>query len=317
MYTMGYDITVGSYRVGMLDRVEIHRSTELLADTASIVLPGAEYNRALEVEGKLKRGDRVSISIGYRETGLREEFSGWLQRVATDGGSITLECEDDLFLFRRPLPDETLADVTLSDLLRKVVEGVGGGFSVDCDYTWTYGKFVISTATGYDVLKKVQEECGADIYIKDSTLHIHPPGAQTGEELLYDFALNVEDCDLTYRKAEERKVQVVVKALMPDGSVKEIEVGATGGDRVEVRSAAADDGSMKQRGEAELKRLSFDGYDGSVTTWLVPYCEPGCSAELHDADYEYKNGKYYVRAVTTEFSRDGGRRTLELGFRLS
>ena len=91
MYTMGYDITVGSYRVGMLDRVEIHRSTELLADTASIVLPGAEYNRALEVEGKLKRGDRVSISIGYRETGLREEFSGWLQRVATDGGSITLE----------------------------------------------------------------------------------------------------------------------------------------------------------------------------------------------------------------------------------
>ena len=47
MYTMTYDITVGNYRLGMLDKVEIHKSVELLADTATITLPGAEYNAAL------------------------------------------------------------------------------------------------------------------------------------------------------------------------------------------------------------------------------------------------------------------------------
>lgn len=317
MYTMGYDIQVGGFRLGMLDRVEIHRSVELLADTATVVLPASEYNAALNVEDSLHRGDRVSISIGYEETGLREEFTGWLQRIGTDGGDITLECEDDLFKFRVALPDAEYRDISLQDLLQKVADGVGGGYTVDCTYTWRYDRFVVHTATGYDVLKKVQEECGADIYLQGGVLHVHPPATLTGGEVLYDFSLNVEDCDLTYRRAEDRPVRVTVKALLPDGKVKELEVGPTGGDSVEVRSAASDDASMRERGEAELRRHSFDGYDGSVTTWLIPYVEPGYAAELHDRDYEYKDGRYFVNAVTTEFSRDGGKRTVELGFRLS
>lgn len=317
MYTMAYDIQVGGFRLGMLDKVEIHRSVELLADTATVTLPASEYNAALEVENRLRRGDRVSISIGYREAGLREEFSGWLQRVGTDGGNITLECEDDLFLFRVALPDAEYKNIGLQELLDKVVEGVGGGYAVDCSYTWRYAKFVVHTATGYDVLRKVQEESGADIYLKDGVLHVHPPATLAGEDVLYDFSLNVEGCDLTYRKAEDRKVRVTVKALLPDGKVKELEVGATGGDSIEVRSAASDDASMRERGEAELRRRSFDGYDGSITAWLLPYVEPGYAAELHDREYEYKDGRYFVNAVTTEFSKEGGKRTVELGFRLS
>lgn len=317
MYTMGFDIKIGDYLLGMLDKVEIHRSVELLADTATITLPASEYNRSLDVESKLRRGDAVSIKIGYVEVGLREEFTGWLQRIGTDNGNITLECEDDLFKFRVPLKDEELKNVSLETLLKKVIKGIGQTYKLECSYTWKYEKFVIHTATGYDVLKKVQEECGADIYIHADTLHVHPPASKVGEDVYYDFSMNVESCDLTYRRADDRKVRVVVKALLPDGKVKEYEVGATGGDRVEIRSASSDDASMKQRGEAEVKRLSFDGYDGDIITWLVPYIEPGCVADLHDADYEYKNGRYYVRAVTTELGSSGGIRKVELGFRLS
>ena len=74
---------------------------------------------------------------------------------------------------------------------------------------------------------------------------------------------------------------------------------------------------MKLRGEAEIKKFSFDGYDGTITTWLVPYIAPGDAAVLHDADYDYKDGRYFVRAVKTEFSSSGGTREVELGFRLS
>ena len=52
---MQYDIKVGEYTLGMLDKVEIHRSVELLADTATITLPAAQYNQALDVEMKLRR----------------------------------------------------------------------------------------------------------------------------------------------------------------------------------------------------------------------------------------------------------------------
>ena len=315
---MRFDIQVGSWKLGMVEKVSVRRSVEELADTAVITLPGAEYNAALQVEDKIHRGDRVIINLGYDEIGMVQEFVGWVQRVGTDGGAITLECEDDLYLFRKALPDAQLKNVTLAALLDHVVKGVGGGFTVDCSYSWTYQSFVISTATGYDVLKKVQEECGADIYIEGKTLHVHGPGEKVGNTVYYDFTKNVQESDLTYRRTEDRKVRVVVKALLPDGKVKEREYGTTGGDRVTVRAMASDDESMRLRGESEHKRLTFDGYDGNIVTWLVPYIKPGDKAELHDdPEYEYKDGAYYVRSVETEFSADGGKRTVELGYRLT
>ena len=313
---MKFDIEVGDYKLGMVEKVEIIRSVEQLADSAVVTLPGAEYNIALDVEQKIHRGDRIVINLGYEEIGMVQEFVGYVQRIGSDNGAITLECEDDLFLFRKALSDRQLANVSLATLLGMVVEGVGGGFKVDCSYSWTYEKFVISSATGYDVLRKIQEESGADIYIQDKTLHVHAPGEKVGSTIYYDFSQNVQDCDLTYRRTEDRKVRVVVKALLPDGKVKEKEYGTTGGDKITVKCASSDDASMKLRGESEHKRLTFDGYDGNIVTWLVPYIKPGDNAVLHDKDYDYKDGSYFVRAVQTEFSADGGRRTVELGYRL-
>ena len=314
---MKFDIEVGSYKLGMVEKVEIIRSVEQLADSAVVTLPAAEYNIALDVEQKIHRGDKIVINLGYDEIGMVQEFVGWVQRVGTDNGAITLECEDDLYLFRKALTDRQFTNVSLKSLLELVVEGVGGGFSIDCSYSWTYEKFVINNATGYDVLRKIQEECGADIYIHEKTLHVHAPGEKVGNTIYYDFSQNVQDCDLTYRRTEDRRVRVVVKALLPDGKVKQREYGTTGGDKVVVKCASSDDESMKLRGESEHKRLTFDGYDGNIVTWLVPYIKPGDKAVLHDKDYDYKDGSYFVRAVSTEFSADGGKRTVELGYRLT
>lgn len=317
MYTLDFEVKIGEFYLGMVDSITIHKSVELLADTCEIVLPAARLNKALEVEEQIKRGDEVSVSIGYKEVGIKEEFKGYLQRISTDGGSIKLFCEDDLFQFRKDLPNEELKKISLSDLLSKVVKGIGKNYKVNCSYTWVYDKFVIRDATGYDVLKKVQEECGADIYLKDGVLHIHPPGEVIGKERFYDFAVNIEEAELSFKRAEDKKVKVVVKAIMPDGKVKEIEVGSTGGEKIEVKCHASDTASMKARGEAEVKRRTFDGYDGSITTWLIPECNPGDTASIHDGDYTYKDGTYFVRSVTTEFSEGGGKRKVELGYRLS
>lgn len=317
MYTLDFEVKIGEFYLGMIDSITIHKSVELLADTCEIVLPAARLNKALEVEEQIKRGDEVSVSIGYKEVGIKEEFKGYLQRISTDGGSIKLFCEDDLFQFRKDLPNEELKKISLSDLLSKVVKGIGKNYKVNCSYTWVYDKFVIRDATGYDVLKKVQEECGADIYLKDGVLHIHPPGEVIGKERFYDFAVNIEEAELSFKRAEDKKVKVVVKAIMPDGKVKEIEVGSTGGEKVEVKCHASDTASMKARGEAEVKRRTFDGYDGSITTWLIPECNPGDTASIHDGDYTYKDGTYFVRSVTTDFSEGGGKRKVELGYRLS
>ena len=106
MYTLDFEVKIGEFYLGMIDSITIHKSVELLADTCEIVLPAARLNKALEVEEQIKRGDEVSVSIGYKEVGIKEEFKGYLQRISTDGGSIKLFCEDDLFQFRKDLPNE-------------------------------------------------------------------------------------------------------------------------------------------------------------------------------------------------------------------
>ena len=316
MYNMIFDIHIGDYRLGMIEKVQIQRSVEQLADTAVITLPAAQYGKALQVEERIHRGDPVIIKLGYKETGLKLEFDGWLQRISTDGGNITLHCEDDLFLLRKEMPDEVLSKVTLNDILRKVIKNSHISVGLECSYEWTYSKFVIRSATGLDVLKKIQEECGADIYLDDA-LHVHPPGEKVGTQRYYDLALNVEEEDLTYRTAADRKIRVKVKALMPDGTVREIETGATGGEKIEVKCPTSDIASMKARGEAEVKRRTYDGYEGSITGWLIPMCRPADSVTLHDRDYPHKDGTYFVTGVTTEFSQTGGKRKVELGFRLN
>nr|WP_315030471.1 hypothetical protein [uncultured Porphyromonas sp.] len=317
MYTMVYDIQVGSYQLAMLDKVEIHSSVELLADTAKITLPAAEYNKALDVEQELRRGDAVTIRLGYAETGLVTEFVGYLQRIATDNGDLTLTCEDDLFLLRKPLRDTVLTKISLSSLLAHIIKEMGISIKVDCSYSWVYDKFVVKAATGYDVLKKIQEECGADVYLREGVLHLHPPGEVIGTERIYDFAYNIEEANLTYRRAEDKKYLIAVKALLPNGKVREFEVGTPGGDKITVKCPTSDEVSMRLRAETELRRRTFDGYDGSIEGWLVPECVAGDTVELHDADYPHKEGVYFVRSVTTEFSSSGGKRKIELGFRLS
>ena len=331
---MVFDITVTdiknrtSYKVAMLDKVEIHKSQELLADTAQITLPSAQYNVPLDIEDKIHRGDGVTIKLGYKETGLVTEFDGWIQRISTDGGNITLYCEDDLYLMRKSIPNKVFKQVKLKTLLEYVVNHCGVALLIDCTYTWTYSKFVINNATGYDVLKKVQDECGADIYIRDNYLCVKAPGEvikkkvnEQGKEeevtTYYDFAKNIEKEDLTYKDAEDKRFEVVVKANMPDGKVKELKFGTTGGDKVEIKCATSDEASMKARAESELKRRAYSGYDGSITTWLIPECEPGCKASIHDADYPKKDGIYYVNSVTTTFDKSGGSRKVGLSFRLS
>ena len=68
MYSMSWDIRIGGYRLRTIEMVTIKRSVELLSDTATIVIPATVFNRAIEVEGKLKVGDAVEIRLGYDDS---------------------------------------------------------------------------------------------------------------------------------------------------------------------------------------------------------------------------------------------------------
>lgn len=319
-YNLDWHITIGTYRLGMLDSVEIHKSVDLLAATCNIKLPGSVYNAALKIEDedgkpRIKRGDVVQVRFGY-DKALRTEFKGFLKTISTDDGSIVLECEDDLFKMRIAVADREFVNTSVKAIAQYLIDETQTRLTVNSTLTIDYDKFVIHNATAYDVLKKLKDETKGNIYLANGELHIHPPYIEQAGEVKYSFQRNIEKSDLKYRRAEDKPLEIVVENVGANGQKKVVQFGNTGGDKITISGNGLSEQSMNVLARNEFERLHFDGYEGSITGWLIPYCEPSYSAWIEDNDYEYKNGVYYVVSVNTSISKEGGVRKVTLGRRL-
>lgn len=315
MFNTIWYISVGKYELKMLDSVKIMRSVEQLSDTAEIVLPGSCFNKAIEIESKIKRGDLVTVLAGYDDT-LVKEFQGYLERIGTDDGSIKLYCEDAIFLFRKAIKDKEFVNPDVTDLLKYVCDQVGG-YSLSCDYSFKYDKYVVQNNTGYDVLKKIQEECKPNVYIKDNVLHVHPKYMEIFGTAKYSFQDNIEKSELQYMDQKDRVWQIIVEGKGSDGKVIRETAGTSGGDQETIKlESASNRATLKTLAEETLKTKSYTGYSGSFTGWLLPFCDAGFKISLTDKDYEIKNGDYYVLEVETNISSSGGVRKITIGRKL-
>jgi len=322
MYNMTYDITVGKYKLRTIASVTIKRSVEQLTDTAVIKLPAIMYNKVINstntsityLEQSVNRGDRVTIRLGYNNE-LTTEFDGYLEHIENENDQLQLHCEDGIFLYRQSLPGKEHKNITISNLLQWIIDQLGLDHQLSCNYDITYDKFVVSGNTGYDLLKKIQEELKPNIYLKDKTLHVHPQYTEIFGTANYDFSLNIEKSNLKYKDAQQRKLLIEVQGKGIDGKVIKMEEGTIGGDRVTLNISGISNPECLKKIAREylLAKGGYTGYEGSFTGWLLPYCDAGYKVHLTDRDYEYKNGSYYVTAVEVEFSENGAERIITLG----
>lgn len=320
-FSMDWDIRFNNkgrrFKLQTLAECEIDCSVDNLADTATIVLPEAVFNEVLNIENKISRGTSVVIKLGY-DGDLKNEFEGFIQDITTNDSTLKVICEDALFLFRVGVKDMELKPTSIKKIAQTLIDQIDSTFKVSCDYDISYEKFTIHQATGYDVLKKLQEETKANIYFdtQNKVLHIHPPYVQKGGEVKYSMHKNIEKSSLEYKKAVDKKVEVTVESTDIKGKVKSITTGTTGGEKLTLKVGPMSEDDMKKIASSALKKNSFDGYSGTFDGWLVPFVKPTYTAAIEDKDYPYKTGKYYVVSVNTKFSEAGGVRTITPGIKL-
>lgn len=318
MYRMSHDIVIGGQRLRLLEKVVIKRSVENLADTATITLPAYVLGRPIELGNKIQDGDGVNIALGY-DGETKMEFSGYVDDIYIGKDGIEIRCMDELWRFKNTsLKDEVLKAPRLKDVLESICQQVDPQIKINCDYDIDYEKFTIFKATAYDVLTKIHEEIKADIYFDNGELHLHPPYSVVNQKMVkLDFARNIETSDLKYIRAKDQKIEVEVTIKKPDGKKHTETYGSTGGKKVSIIAQSESKEEAKQLAENEYNARCFDGYDGSVTGWLLPYVQPAMAISLHDEDLPDRDGKYYVVATETTFSKSGGQRKITLGRRLS
>ncbi|WP_312078353.1 hypothetical protein [Chryseobacterium sp.] len=321
-FQLSWDISFynkqGEWTLGILAECEIQKSSKNLADFATITLPEAHYNKVLNVQENIKRGDRVKIRLGY-DNNLVTEFEGYVKELITNDSSLKIMCEDGLFLFRNGVKNKQFKPATVSQIANYLISEIDSSFKLVCDYDIGYEKFTIYQATGFDVLKKIQEETGADIFfdMKNKELHIHPAYTRKGGEAEYSMQHNIESSSLEYKLAEDRKVEVTVESVGLDGKIISHTTGSTGGERVTKKVGRMSKDAIKIIADTEYKNQMRSKYEGSFNAWLIPYVEPSFTLGIYDDDYPYKDGRYYAETVVTNFSENGGVRTVTPSINLS
>lgn len=324
-FTLDFEIEVGSFKLKGLESVKIETSQDLLSDYCMIAIPGMVKNVPYKIEDKVKRGDQVTVKLGYNGS-LQTEFKGYLKAIYPES-PMRLECEDSVYLFRRKIKSVILKNVSVQGILNYILSEVNPQlatpFALVTDISkdsFKWEKFTINNATGYEVLDKLRQESGLMIYAKNSELHAHLAYTQNaGVGVTYDFARNIEDTgDLHYVKSQDAKLKVVVVGRTAKGAKIEGEAGESGGEvRTIQRPTISDKTTLENIAREAVKSITYDGYRGAIVGWLIPYCNTGYLAKIIDADYPERAGIYYVTGTRVEFSKNGGIRSVNLGFKLS
>ncbi|WP_234111469.1 hypothetical protein [Chryseobacterium sp. R2A-55] len=349
MYQLNWNINFknkqGNWKLGILAECIIEKSVSNLADTATVVLPEADMNKVLKVQDSIGRGDEITIDLGYDDN-LVTEFIGYVKEITTNDSALQILCEDALFLFRKGIADrffgvkkmkkkkskddgdegESTEEppavgklTSVKEVAQYVISQIDKSYKLDCKYDIPYERFTIYQATGYDVLAKIQEETGADIFfdMKTKTLCIYPAYTRKGGEADYSMQHNIETSSLEYKSAEDRKVEVTVESVGVSGEVISKTVGQAGGEKITKKVGRMSAAAVKIIADTEYKNKMAPGYEGTFDAWLIPFVEPSYTIGIYDDDYPYKDGKYYTESVTVNFSEAGGKRTITPSIKLS
>lgn len=308
----------GRYRLMLIDSVEIDSTVDNLTDTAVITLPEAVMNKVFDIQQTIDRGTQVRIELGY-DGRLVTEFEGFVREVNTDNKQLKLLCEDALHLFRVPVPDREFTNTTVPEIAQWLIDQVSLKYKLKADYNVGYEKFTVSQATAFDVLMKLQSETRGNIWFDTAKkeLHIHAAYIEKTGEVSYSMQHNVEGSSLQWKRAEDRKVELTIESTDSAGRVTSITRGTTGGEKITLKRESLTADSLELIAESELRKRSFNGFEGSLDAWLIPQAKPGFTAFVQDEDYPHKDGAYYVVSVKTSFSASGGNRTVQLGIKLN
>jgi hypothetical protein len=262
------------------------------------------------------RGDKVKIELGY-DNKLKTEFIGFISRVNFTS-PCEIECEGYSFQLRQKNINKTFAKGTqVNEIIAFLIQGTDIVLSNKIPNVALESAMTVNNATACQVLDKIKENQLMTIYFNGNELYVGLQQTEVKKNVKYRLGWNtIKDNGLKFQLAEDKRVKVILKVSKKDGDKALYTTGDPDGEVHEyiVNMAEKD---LKHIAEDHLLKMKFTGFEGKITTLLVPYCEHACSAEVEDTRYSERNGTYFVPSVEVVFGTSGTRRIVELSNKLS
>lgn len=318
------NIEIGAYRFRQVNDVEIRKSWRELSGKATICLPMKNNLQQL-----IKPSDPVKITLGYLNVYEGVEFEGYVSRVSP-GFPLTIECEDNSYLLKKTNLSKSWQNTTLNEIVKFIIDSVKGKFpnsNISANTSIpsvNFTSFRLANVSAANALTKLKEEYGLASFFQGSILFVGLANqVNVGKKVKHSFAYNIigQESDLVFRSPDEVSIKVKIYGITKTN--QKIETDETIGDadgeqRTIYVYNVIDKDQLKKQAVEQLNRMKFDGYDGSFSTFLVPYAEPLMVTDLQDPNFgDSRNGNFIIDSVVTTFGERGARRRIEPGRRVS
>jgi hypothetical protein len=297
------------WTIERVHQIKITGDSSTLADTCSIELP-KNIKWAEDKDCPIKRGDKVSVWLGYNEQ-LKLRFVGYVLDVKA-GIPIVLKCEDSVFLLRntsmkKKLYKNTTINNILKDLLPKGIRvKVSGEVKIN---SW---KTTAETVAGeisllcesypLTIFFELDDDDKPTLFVFTSWINGRK---NTGT---FTDTTNIISHNLEYRRSEDVKVRIKGISRMTNG--KKIEY-IEGDGQVIIKNyydLSMDD--LKVMVKNELKRMKWEGLTGKFKTFGQPIVKKMNTVDvLIDG---IRKARYIVKGVDVEFGQDGYKQEIEL-----
>lgn len=322
MFVLNSNIEIGPFKRIKVNHCKITKSIFSYCDKAVLKIPiTARIKRAdetitasAETANVITEGMKVIINLGYNGV-LKKEFEGFVSRVNFTT-PCEIECEGFSYLLRRKSYLKVFKNTTLREVLEFIVTGTGITLSPLIPHL-KLAKWVINQQNGTEALETLIKELRISVFFTGSELYAGLQYLQPKAEVKYRLGWNViKDGNLKLREAKNQEVIIKIKGAKVDGTKVTAAVGEKGDIKQIITHSVTDETTLKAIAEAERKRLSYDGYEGKITAFLQPYCEPGYAGRLIDKKYPDREGKYIIESTEVNFGMSGARRVVGIGFKL-
>lgn len=322
MFILDGKATIGNFTFNSVHEIEITKSVEELSDTAIIKLPTrfkVRQNGSQQfTEDAIKVGDKVVITLAYERKYSGVEFTGYVKKISP---KIPLEihCEDALWVLRRKNITKSWEGTTMKEILQEVVKGTSVELAGNIPNI-KLDKWVIRNANGAQVLESLKKDLLMTIFINDEgKLYC---GLQQltniGQTVVYDLNYNLVENNLEFKSKEDRRIKVNFEYIDPTTNKrKSIEVGDPDGEQRSFKTSVISDvKQLEKMALSEIEKLKYDGFDGDITSFLIPYATRGMKAKIIDKEHPNREGNYFIKKVVTTFGAGGARRKVSIGNKL-
>lgn len=299
-------------------RVLIETSCKTLTDTATIEIPRnikffeneKEQNRKY-VTKVFRIGDPVIIELGYGvDSKLVKEFTGYISAPISAGEIIVIRCEDEMYNIKRIAVNYSSPSVTVKALMQAILPG----YEVDCEDINLGGVRLAQTNVAAVLEKLTDDPWNLRCYMRGKKLFIEGTERSDVGTASFDLDRDAIDNNLDYKKSDDVIIKVKATSVTVNGQKVDFTIGEDGGKEVNLTyyniEVAAE---IKKKAQADYARLKQGGFDGSISTLVLPSVSQGMKIGLTSNIYPDRNGTYYAESVTKEFEPANYRQSITLG----